>query len=277
MMKSIIILTWIGISLLTSDVCAQKKLDKIWQTDTTLLIPESVRLDPSAKILYVSNIGIRGKDNTGFISQVGLDGKVISKAWVSGLTAVKGLGLYKNLLYAAEPTAVAVIDIAKAAIVQRIPVEGAQLLNDVTVDEQGIVYVSDFRGNKVYRIQDGKVSIYVDNMNSANGLLALGGDLYILANNALQKADAAKQLIPLVSGLETFPDGLEQVKPGEFLVTIYSGMIYYVKADGSKQLLMDTRQGASRSNSGDLGFDPVTHMVYVPTLAKTIIAYKLTD
>lgn len=264
-------------SLLTNQVLAQKKLEKIWQTDTTLLIPESVKFDSKAKILYVSNIGIRGKDNTGFISKVGLDGKIIEKEWIKGLTATKGLGLYKNLLFAAEPTTVAVIDIDKSTILQRIPVEGAQLLNDITVDEKGIVYVSDFRGNKVYRIENEKASVYLDNMTSANGLLATGTNLYVLANNSLQKADSNKNLTSLFTGLEAFPDGIEMVKPDEFIVSIYGGMIYYLKADGSKQVMLDTRQGTSRSNSGDIGFDPLTNMVYVPTLAKTIIAYKLTD
>ena len=274
-MKRIIILALLG--LFAKEVEAQKKVEKVWQTDTTLLVPESVRFDPKAKILYVSNIGIRGKDNTGFISKVGLDGKVLDTKWITGLTATKGLGLYKNLLYAAEPTNVAVIDIDKSSIVQRIPVEGAQLLNDITVDAQGIVYVSDFRDNKVYRIESGIAAVYLDNMSSANGLLALGSDLYILANNSLQKADSNKQVTSLVTGLETFPDGVEMVKPGEFIVTIYGGMIYYVKADGSKQILADTRQGPAKSNSGDLGFDPSTNTIYVPTLAKTIIAYKLID
>ncbi len=89
----------------------------------------------------------------GFISQIGLDGKTIKRDWVTGLTAPKGLGLYKNLLYAAEPTTVAVIDVNKAAIIQRIPVEGAQLLNDITVDSKGIVYVSDTKTNKVHELK----------------------------------------------------------------------------------------------------------------------------
>lgn len=273
-MKQIIIIALFG--LFAKEALAQK-LDIIWQTDTTLINPESVRFDPKAKLLYVSNIGIRGKEGTGFISKIGLDGKILDNNWVKGLTACKGLGLYKNLLYAAEPTTVAVIDIDKAIVIQRIPVEGAVGLNDITIDDHGILYVSDFSANKVYRIEDGKATVYLEDLRMANGVLAVGSDLYILANNMLQKADPQKKLTSVVTGLETFPDGVEMVKPGEFVVTIYGGIVYYVKTDGSKQVMVDSRQGSSRHNACDIGFDPSTNVVYVPTVAKTVIAYKLTD
>lgn len=273
-MKPIIIIVFLG--LLAYPAAAQK-LEKIWETDTTLVHPESARFDPKAKLLYVSNIGIRGKDGTGFISKVGLNGKILDNYWVKGLTACKGLDKYGNLLYAAEPKSVAVIDIEKGVILKRIEVEGAVGLNDITVDSHGVVYVSDFYGNKVYRIENDKASVYVENMRMANGVLAIGSDLYILANNQLQKVDASKNVTNIVTGLDTFPDGVEMVKPGEFVVTIYGGMIYYVKADGSKQLLIDTRTGPSKTNSCDLGFDPSTNMIYVPTVTKTLIAYKLTN
>ena len=63
-------------------------------------------------------------------------GRSLKNDWVTGLTATKGLGLYNNLLYAAETNTVAVIDVNNGTIVNRIPVEGAQLLNDITIDSK---------------------------------------------------------------------------------------------------------------------------------------------
>ena len=44
---------------------------------------------------------------------------------------------YNGLFYTAETTAVAVIDVAKAAIIKHIPIEGAVTLNDLAVDSKG--------------------------------------------------------------------------------------------------------------------------------------------
>ena len=272
-MKKLIILGLL--SFTATSLFAQHKLEKIWETDTKLLTPESAKLDAKAKIIYVSNIGELNTANTGFISKVGLDGKVINARWVTGLNSTKGLGQYKNLLYAAELTQVAVIDINKGAIIQRIPVEGAGMLNDITVDDHGIVYVSDTKTGKVHRIEHGKPSVYLENMQGANGLLAVKNDLYVLANNALQKVDANKKITVLVKDLEAGPDGIEMVKPGEFVLTSWGGMVYYAKADGSKQVMMDVRD--QKKHTADIGFDPATNTVYMPTFAKTLIAYKLTD
>ena len=251
---------------------AQHSLESLWQTDTALKAPESVRYDASSKVLYVSNIGEFDKDHTGSISKVGLDGKIIKKDWVTGLTATKGLGLYKNKMYAAETSTVAVIDVNKATVTERITIEGSEMLNDVTVDSKGIVYVSDTKKGKVHRIENGKPSVYLENLKDVNGLLAVGNDLYILADQKLQKADANKKLTVITDGIEGGADGIEMISNHEFIITGWEGIIYYVKDDGSKQTLLDTR--AKKVNSADIGYDPVSKTVYVPAmLSNSVIAY----
>src|ERR1700712_3942908 len=117
-------------------------LTKIWQTDTLLKVPESVLFDGVDGILYVSNIDGQPweKDGKGSIGKVGLDGKIIKVDWVTGLNAPKGLGMFKNNLYVADVDNVVIIDIAKGVISKRIPIEGAQGLNDISVDKNGKVY-----------------------------------------------------------------------------------------------------------------------------------------
>src|ERR1700712_245282 len=100
-------------SLSFTEMSAQEHaLVKLWQTDTLLKTPESVLFDAGDKLLYVSNINGQPweKDGNGSIGKVGLDGKIINANWVTGLNAPKGLGRYKNLLYAADIDNVAVID-----------------------------------------------------------------------------------------------------------------------------------------------------------------------
>ncbi len=144
----------------------QKSLTPQWQSDTTLRSPESVWVDAKNKVLYVSNTIAFEPNTTAFISKLDMDGKFIKKDWVTGLNAVLGIGIHKNRLYAAEAFAksIAVIDIDKASIVKRITIDGAELLNDITVDSKGIVYVSDTRLGKVYRIENDVPMLYAENL-----------------------------------------------------------------------------------------------------------------
>ncbi|MNY83253.1 hypothetical protein D3C86_2258940 [compost metagenome] len=51
-------------------------------------------------------------------------------------------------------------------------------------------------------------------------------------------------------------------------------MIYYVKADGTTEKLLDT--SADKTNSADIGYDPAKKIVYVPTFMKNnVVAYQL--
>jgi hypothetical protein len=239
-------------------------------------VPESVLYSAQDNLLYQSNIdgAPDGKDGKGSIGKVGLDGKIIQVDWVTGLNAPKGLGRYGNLLYAADLDAVVVIDIKAAAIVKKIPIEGAEFLNDITVDSKGVVYVSDTKTEKVHRIQDGHVTTYLEGIKGANGVLSVGDDLYVLGNGILWKASADRKLVRVADGMDPSTDGIERVQGNEFLVTGWAGVIYYVKGDGSKQQLLDTR--SQKINSADIGYDPVHRIVYVPTFFKnSIVAYQL--
>ena len=261
-------------SFMTISLSAQHTLEKLWETDSLLATPESVLYNAETKILFVSNIGDFQKEGSGSVSKVGLDGEIIHNHWITGLTATKGMGLYNNLLYAAEQTTIAVIDTKKGVIRQRIEVEGAQFLNDVTIDKKGNVYVSDSRTGKVHRIKQGKVSVYIDNLNGVNGLLADGNDLFILADGLLMKADSEKNMTTLAEGIEGGADGIVKVNENEFIVTGWEGIIYYISDSGVKKVLSDTRD--DQINSADLGYNPADKIIYIPTFSKnSFVAYRL--
>ena len=261
-------------SLMTISLSAQQTLEKLWETDSLLATPESVLYDAETKILFVSNIGDFQKEGSGSVSKVGLDGEIIHNHWITGLTATKGMGLYNNLLYAAEQTTIAVIDTKKGVIRQRIEVEGAQFLNDVTIDKKGNVYVSDSKTGKVHRIKQGMASVYIDNLNGVNGLLADGNDLFILADGLLMKADSEKNMTTLAEGIEGGADGIVKVNEYEFIVTGWEGIIYYISDSGVKKVLSDTRD--EQINSADLGYNPADKIIYIPTFSKnSVVAYRL--
>jgi DNA-binding beta-propeller fold protein YncE len=260
--------------LLSTNGFAQHKLEKIWQSDTTLMTPESVLFDAATNTLYVSNIGDFQVKKSGFISKLDLNGKILNRDWVKGLTATKGMGLYDNKLYAAEQNTIAVIDVNTGTILERIPVEGAQFLNDITIDSKGVVYVSDSRAGKIYRIENGKPAVYLENLKNPNGLLSVANDLFILADGVLHKADAQKNLSSLAQAMEGNTDGIVMVDIDEYLVSGWQGVLYYVKADGTKEVLLDTRD--QKINTADIGYDAKNKIVYVPTFGKNmVVAYRL--
>ncbi|OQP44716.1 ATP/GTP-binding protein [Niastella yeongjuensis] len=254
----------------------EHQLVKKWETDTLLKVPESVLYDAENKVLYVTNIDGQPweKDNKGSVGKVGLDGKIITVDWVSGFNAPKGMGLYKNNLYVADVDKVGVIDIKKGVLAQVIPVAGAEGLNDLTVDNKGVVYVSDSKTKKVHRIENGQVTTWLENLKGPNGVLIEGNDLYILDAGSLNKVEKDKSLTKLADGMETSTDGLEHVSGKDYIVSCWIGTVYYVKGDGTKQLLLDTRE--QKSNTADLGYDAKNRIVYVPTFFKNkIVAYEL--
>ncbi len=254
------------------------KLTRVWESDATLKTPESVYFDASRKVLYVSNID--GKpweaDGKGSIAKVGLDGKVIAAEWVSGLDCPKGMALSENgkLLYVGDSGGLVVIDIDAGKIKEKITVEGAQL-NDVVRGKESI-FASDSNNKKVYEFRDGKAKVLLDDkvLKGPNGLQVHKGALYVLDNDSLNRVEADKSLRVIASGMPGGADGLGNVKGDDFLVTAWSGALWYVHADGSKELLFDGK--AADTRTADIGWDPKSGTVYVPTFFKnTVIAFKV--
>lgn len=255
--------------LLSSTLIAQHGLEKVWETDSlTLKNPESVLFDPGSNSLFVSSMG------AGTIVRYGLDGKVINNDWVTGLASNKGSALYNGLLYTAETSAIAVIDINKAAIIKRIPVEGAQMLNDVAMDSKGVIYVTDTRAGKLYKIEGDKPVVYLENLPGANGLLVVGEDLYVLTSTSVEKVDNSKRVTKIADEFESGLDGIVMIEKNEFIISNYKGILYYLKADGKYDVLLDSR--ASRIMSNDISYDNKTKILYVPSFGTNrIIAYKV--
>lgn len=263
----------VGINSLVS---AQHSIKKIWQTVDHIPVPESVLFDATSKTLFVSLIDGEGnvKDGIGGVGKLNLDGSVQNLNWITGLNAPKGLGVYKGKMYVADLTEVVVIDIKKGKILKKIDIPGTIFLNDITVDNKGAVYVSDTRKNLVFKIVNDKPELYLENVTNANGLKAIGTDLYILAGPELWKADQSKKITKVAVGFEKGGDGLEPVGNGDFIVTCWPGIIYYVYANGKFDKMLDTQ--AEKINTADIGFDAKNRIIYVPTFLKnSVIAYKL--
>lgn len=252
-----------------------RQLEKLWLT-AGLRVPESalVYQDGKEKYLFVTEIDGKDDDGEGGVARLSLDGKILEQDWVRGLNGPKGMGAHNGKLYVADVKEVVVIDIDSGDIDARIPVADAVFLNDIAVDINGVVYVSDTRTNKVHRIVNNNVELYLDNIASPNGLQTIGSTLIVGAATRLLLIDKDKNLLTLAKGFESNIDGVEMTQPGEFIVSCWAGLVYYVHANGRIEKLLDSRD--TQINTADIGFDEDTRIVYIPNFHKnSLTAYQL--
>jgi hypothetical protein len=256
---------------------AQKAtVQKLWTTDTILKIPESVLVDDKENCIWVSNIdgASNGKDGKGSISKLSKTGTPINLEWITGLNAPKGMAKFKQELYVADLTELVVIDIKKATIIKRVPIEGSVFLNDVTVNNKGAVFVSDSRTGKVHRYENNTTTIEVENLQGPNGLLSIEDQLLILDRGSLLSVTPGGAISKIMDGMDPSTDGIERVAPNQYLVSCWNGIVYYVVAGAQKITLFDTR--SEKINSADIGYDAKKKIIYVPTFLKNnVVAYQL--
>lgn len=272
-MKKLTVLLFLGVACRSQS--QTHKLELLWQTDTVVAVPESVLPDLQKNILYVSLIDGApwAADGKGGVGKLSPDGKRYDSTWITGLHAPKGMGLTGNRLYVADMSDVVVIDVAAGKIEKRIRPDGAQGLNDITVAGNGIVYVSDSRVGRIWRIEKDAAALYLDTVAGVNGLKAIGEDLYIGAGKRFIKAGKDKA-VTRIAELPQGIDGIEPVGNGDFILTSWGGYVYYVSANGSVETLLETHQ--QKKNTADIGFDAKNRIVYVPTFnGKTVEAYRL--
>jgi len=265
------------LSAAISTASAQKhSLSLIWETDTVLPTPESVLPDLKKGVLYVSLIDGAPweKDGKGGIAKITPDGKVTDAKWVTGLNAPKGMGMHSGKLYTADLNQLVVVDVKTGKIEKKLTIEGAERLNDVTIDSKGVIYISDSGAGKVFKVEKGQASLFLDNLQGVNGLKAIKDDLYILGGPVLYKTNSSKQLTKIADGFALGGDGLEPVGNGDFIVSCWGGLVYYVKSSGEIELMIDSRE--EKINTADIGYNVSERIVYIPTFFRnTVAAYKL--
>ena len=266
------------------DVTAVKKFElvEVWKTDTLFRVPECVIYDKDNDVVYVSNMNDnpREKDGNGFISRLSTSGEILDLEWVADMSSPKGLGIYEGKLYVSDVDEVIVIDIAEGKIVERIVIEGAKMINDISIDSQGNLYVSDSDNNNIFLISNGVVSNWLsEGLNSPNGVLVDGESLLLASMGSEDFAVidlSTKELTVLTEDISK-GDGIAKVSiPGHFLVTDWFGQVFMIYPDGSKVILLDTRE--AEIGAADIDYIPEKNLLLVPTFAKHhVVAYKLVE
>ncbi|RZA09488.1 MAG: GTP-binding protein [Moraxellaceae bacterium] len=256
---------------------ARPALEQLWLTEG-LSVPESTLVYRNGKLnlLFVSQIDgdPSAMDGQGGIAKMTLNGEIDDLNWVTGLNAPKGMAAFDGKLYVADINQLVIINIKSGEIEKRIIIPGAQFLNDVAIDLKGAVYISDTKTNKVHRYEKDLLDDYAVKAESANGLKVIGSNLVVGAGTHLFLIDKNKNRLQIASGFAQGIDGIESIGKGDFLVSCWPGLLYYVHLDGKLDLLLDSQKEGI--NTADIGFDHLTQTVFVPNFAKnSVTAYKV--
>jgi hypothetical protein len=249
-----------------------------WEGKAELKVPESVLFSPENNILFISNIdgNSTDKDGKGFISKMSLTGEIMALRWVDGLDAPKGMGISGNLLYVSNINELVEINITTGKITNRYSAPKSQFLNDIAICESGAVFVSDMRGNAIYKLENGTFELWRQGiyLEGVNGLFCEGTSLYAGAAGNIYKLNVVTGDYTILARNLGVIDGLEMAGNGEFIFSDWAGKISYLDKNGKVTTLIDNT--ANKVNAADIGFDAKNKIVYSPTFFDNrVIAYQL--
>ena len=251
-------------------------------------VPECVLPDPESDFVYVSNIEADGEayweDNgKGFISRLNVDGTVETLRWIDSspefvINSPKGMCILNNRLYVADNTRILVFALPDGDPIDRIEVPGAEGLNDMATDGQG-VYVSDFSVGHILRLDvTGEESHeIVAALESVNGItfhnvlmFAVSWDLH-----EVYEVVRSGEEPPQAFGLEAHfvnLDGIEVLDDGSFIVSDFPGnRVVQITSDRKTVTTF-----AALESPADIGIDRGRALLYVPQfLANRVAVFEL--
>ena len=230
--------------------------------------PESVGCDVKGKMLYVSNFGSPKldpalKDGMGYISKVGMDGKVIEKQFLPApggekLNKPKGSWIVGNKYWVTDIDVVWEFDL-KTKKGRKVALPGAQFANDLAVME-GALYVSDNRSDQIFKVEPAdflgmkgapKVTAMAKgsgvNPNgvypTSSGMLLMVGFLAADKPRGIHALGVSGQVKKLSEPLGRL-DGLYELADGSLLITDWnSGSLSHWTEKGGLRKLADGFKG----------------------------------
>jgi hypothetical protein len=254
---------------------AHAETEEVWVTADVFLTPESVLKDPQRDILYVTNFDTdfaRKPEPSGFISRLSPDGEVLDLHWVEGLMAPCGMDIWQDTLFVAERRHLLAVDLATGTVAGRWEIPEADFPNDVVIDDQGTVYISDTRSrnptdSRIYRFKDGTFDVFVnEGVEQANGIW-IHDDWLLIGNSGDGMMKAAELATGKMRSVLSFGagilDGIRVDEDGNLLVSQWNGRLYRMTPEGGlTEILNSESQGW---NTADFEYLPEEKLLVIPT------------
>lgn len=253
---------------------AESDPEVLW-TASGLDQPESVVAHGSGD-LFISNVAGESdeRNGKGYIARLSADGEMREQRWATGLNAPKGMAVVGDRLFVADLERLVIIDADTGELLEELT-PGAKMLNDVTADDQGRVYVSDLAGNAIYRYTDGTLGAWLEtsDLGHPNGLeitddvmlvaswgYPLRDDMTTEAPGTLYQIDMSSgQMTPVPGTLELGNlDGVLRHGDEIWLSDFMSGDLYRTRPGAQPEAVGTYSRGlADISKEGDVMFLPL--------------------
>lgn len=263
MVSLLVLLSGILLVNYTNSINAES-IDKVKEISGFLNAPESVVYNPKDGLLIISNMNgdPTEADGNGYLSLVSLNGTVIDPKWIAGLNAPKGMAISVDKLYVSDIGELVEIDIENGNVINKYKAPESILLNDVSADNNGTVYVSDMMANAIYKLQNNKFEEWIQSpkLENPNGILAEENQLIVgswgpistgfqtkeLGN--LKTIDLHNQNISIFGNGKRIAniDGVESNGKGGYYITDWmAGKLISVDKEGNNQTLLSLEQGSA--------------------------------
>ena len=251
-------------------------INKKWELKHQLDYPESVAYDPESDMLYVSNFL---NNSGGGISKLSKNGELVELEWLDNLANPTGLVISNDIIYVVERTNVVIIDKVTATIISRIKLEGCIFPNDITISNEGVIFITDSEGNKIYTVKNDKASIWLkhEDLKNPNGIDYKDGSLYIgcSGDSKIRKINIESKKISVLASLPegSIMDGLQVLDDGTILFSDFAGRLYHMDSHGLIYELINTV--STQENIADFIYIEDNDLLVIPGLYSNIIAAYL--
>ena len=178
------------------------------------------------------------------------------------------------------------IDLETGTILERYPIPDSDFVNDLAIDRDGNIYISDTRpssriDSRIYRFRDGEFEVWLDGdvINWSNGLFIHGNEL-IVGNSGDGKLKAVdlstKRVRDIICLGARVLDGIRVDNDGNYLVSHWEGQVYRVSPDGDVVEILDLLPEGL--NTADFEFIPERNLLIIPTfVGNEVVAYQLAE
>lgn len=260
------------------------EIEKVWESQAVLKVPESVILDTKRDLLYAANINGKplDKDSNGFISILDLNGNIKTLKFAEGFNAPKGMAIHQNQLFVSDIDKLRVVKLKNGKILNYYKINGAKFLNDVVVTNKGTIFVSDYseENKAVYKIENHKVEKWLDaealQNQRPNGLWIQDNTLVIgTKNGTIFKVDMDSKKS------ETFTknigingiDGILPFDENSYITSDWAGRVFISNKEKSEKIIDGS---ADKVNAADIWYDQKSKKLYIPTFFDNrILCYKI--
>ncbi|WP_421897802.1 hypothetical protein [Marinoscillum sp.] len=172
-------------------VCAQSEAVGAYDA------PDQAVWHAPSQTWFVSNLGggiSLERDGYGWITRTDAQGKIIEPFWIGkeeAMHAPSGMIITDKYLYVCDRDGVHQVDIAKKSITAFYTLPGGEFINDIAMAANGDLYVSDFFGNRIYKIsadtREVEVWLESEDLQTPDGLYMEEGRLIVAAWGPLSK------------------------------------------------------------------------------------------